>query len=292
MIEYLSIIDYCNNQFQGRVGCQNCLYDNFCNNSDPYNCDKCYCCIKRIHDINNNTIHYQCEQMTYNYLIKHINRYASEVVWGLATFTNSFDGINACSIGCGPAPELYAIKAYYRKEGLNDDRIRFKGFDTQQINIWNPIWNATQHIFGDTVSFFNQDAFTYYLENDEQVNLVVLNYMVSDMIKFDKIGFPAFLERFKEFLGRQREVMVVLNDVFLIDVYNVFNHICNTFQYSNKFVVEECRRQYFAEMKHGFVFGNKLQKNNLLFANSPLELNFNHFSECKSIQLILKIKQR
>lgn len=292
MQEFLKIVDFCNNRFHGRNACQNCRYGNYCQNCAHSNPDDCYCCIKRVHSFYNKTIHYQCEQMTYNYLIKHLNRYASEVVWGLDSFTNHFNYINACSIGCGPAPELYAIKAFYRKIGLSDDRIRFKGFDIQKNNIWNPIWNATQQLFGDTVSFFNQDAFTYYLENNEQVNMVVLNYMISDMIKFDKVGFPAFLERLKDFLGRQREAIVVFNDVFSIDVHNALSNIYHTFPYSTHFVVEGIRGRYFSKMNHGLVFGDQYPNNKLLFSSSPVESRLDPFRECKSIQLLIKTHKR
>ena len=292
MQEYLDIIDFCNNRFHGRTGCQKCQYGNYCQNCAQSNPNDCYCCIKRIHSFGNHTIHYQCEQMTFNYLIKHINRYASEVVRGINLLNDHFDDINACSIGCGPAPELYAIKAYYRNRGLSEEHIRFKGFDIQQNNIWNPIWDKTHELFGDTVYFFNQDVFDYYLQNDERVNLVVLNYMISDMIKFNRRGHLQFLDRLKDFLGRQSEAIVILNDVFSIDVYNAFQQIYHTFPFSNRFIVEEIKCRYFADMNHGLVFGGKHHFNRLVFQSSPLESRFDPFRECKSIQLLIKIRQR
>lgn len=131
-----------------------------------------------------------------------------------------------------------------------------------------------------------------YCCNNEQVNMVVLNYMISDMIKFDKVGFPAFLERLKDFLGRQREAIVVFNDVFSIDVHNALSNIYHTFPYSTHFVVEGIRGRYFSKMNHGLVFGDQYPNNKLLFSSSPVESRLDPFRECKSIQLLIKTHKR
>ena len=289
MQEYHEIIEYCHNRFSGRDSCTRCVYDSLCKKHDPNNINKCYCCIEKIHNFNNASLHYECEQLTFNYLIKHLNRFASENVWALDTLYHNHtpSEIFSTSIGCGPATELYALKSYFINKGVDINKIHYSGFDTQPQNIWNAIWFGTKTVFSeDDVSFSNSDLFN---TNISQCDLLFLNYILSDLQKFKNTAAPIFISNLLSFISSHKPMGVIINDIFSTQVHLLLSNFVKILRKRFEKELVMINGFYFHVLKHGLEFGSRREKDILLFKQSPLENQYNPFSYCNSIQLILYI---
>lgn len=229
--------------------------------------------------------------MSYNYVIKHLNRYASEIVWLLYDAHNELHKreVYVCSVGCGPASELYAVKAYLRHIEYDDDKIHFRGFDTQEENIWQSVWDETQRLFGDTVSFHNEDVFEYYREHNERVDLLIMNYMLSDLQKFQD-NWKSFVRSILAFISNRPGMVVVINDVFSMQTHAILSNLHRSILKLPKERVALLKGFYFTPPNFTpYNFGTRRKGNRLLFQPSPEETPYDPFGCCNSIQLIFKI---
>lgn len=155
-----------------------------------HTCKKNGYCIDCLNDIltNDNSItsrlrEYSCENITYSYVLRYLNRYASEIyhLFEKAQFTKR-QVVNIISLGCGPATELVGFESIYHK--MNPTGIiNFFGFDT------NAIWSSCQNQLGRIYNSYNVNCtfFNQVLLPDNQflknTDLLILNYVVSHIHK-------------------------------------------------------------------------------------------------------------
>lgn len=148
-------------------------------------------CIECLNDIltnDNSRIsrlrNYSCDNITYSYVLRYLNRYASEI-YKLFIKTKFIyqPVINMISLGCGPATELIGFEAIYHQVNPTG-MLNYLGFDTN--NIWNNCQNALVNIFNSnsyvTCQFPNQILLP---DNPiiHKTNLFVLNYVLSHIHK-------------------------------------------------------------------------------------------------------------
>ena len=114
MTKIEQLLLHCDDRMQ-HTNCEKCEYEGGCLRrlrSD------CYECLSKIHKVYNHDLHYSCDKILYNYVLKHQIRYASEIAWGyniISRIRKEFSPSPVIySIGCGPASELYAIDEYSR----------------------------------------------------------------------------------------------------------------------------------------------------------------------------------
>lgn len=283
MREYQDIMAFCHNNFIGRNGCATCPYSQQCNCMDPQNIQQCYSCLKKIHSFGNALQTYSCEQMCYNYVLKHLNRYASEVLYALWDIKSlSQQPKNVCSIGCGPATELYALRAVLQKLQCQDDFLHYKGFDINPI--WDSIWTETKNIYaGLDVNFYQQDAFQYYKNTNEKVDVLILNYVMS-FVQKNRSQELCFMNELLSLIDKNRPLTLIVNDVLSINI-NIF--MCDFQQIlQTRFVDAKTSSWYFRQGNVLHNMTNKRIQYNLLFQPSLYEESYNPFSYCNSAQLI------
>ena len=100
-------ITYCISEYRCPGRCTSCKNDKRCNNAQ-----NCYIpCIKHIHDVNNSSSHYNCENMALCYILKHFYRFSAEIEAALERHIKIplNRQLHFASIGCGPASELFGI---------------------------------------------------------------------------------------------------------------------------------------------------------------------------------------
>ena len=195
MKELNDYLEWCDSQYKNCNHCHcgvHCKNGNYCSNTRQANC---YPCIKIVHSYKNNSVHYNCDKMLYYYVLKHCYRFAAEIFYEfqrLCSDLNNWDEIYILSIGCGPSTELFGAMLQWRKMDKHDMHFHYRGFDTEAL--WQPFMNKVCSSFTDSdVEADNNDAFIYYQTHHEKVDVIVLNYMLSDMFKFQNSQYDQFL---------------------------------------------------------------------------------------------------
>ena len=291
-----SLINYCFDSYHSPKKCDNCKNDNFCGESN--NCyDKC---IYQIHRNYNRTKTYNCSNMVLYYILKHFYCFVSEIeaFWECLKLETMHSPIKIASIGCGPASELYAISNYKENKGVEFD-YTFIGFDLNEI--WNEIWDFNRTIIPQA-EFYLKDAFDYYNENPEETpNVLILNYMLSDMAKFDHDNIKLFLSKLINLIDAMPiNSWVLLNDISYIGspdynrldtAYNCFEYLANNIK-STKDINYYFYRVSFNPLAYtGKHYGGKKYPNK----NLRMPINTKMYAkniyprlECNSVQMIIK----
>lgn len=200
------LMQYCIGQYHTPKKCRSCVNDRQCSASE--NCYKI--CIYKVHRIANKSLHYNCPNMLFCYIMKHFYRYASEIE---SIFERFFymchSHIRVASIGCGPASEFYGITDFLENNTKCKLTFDYTGLDIDDF--WQPIWDYTQENFKNA-QFIKSDFFEYYNEH-ELPEVVVVNYMLSDMAKYNPDGINDFLDNLVDFLNAMPYGVIIINDI-------------------------------------------------------------------------------
>jgi len=269
-----------------------------CNN-EPFT--SCIDCLKEIHFNKTSERKYDCVNMCHWYVCQDIYRYASEMAWllhdkdlGLRTRTSP---LNICSIGCGPCSELIAIEEYRKKYGLTFE-YTYTGFDLN--NVWNPIQNKVASLSAspDVIRFVHGDVFEYYSRSDERPNMIILNYMLSDMLKYGQDAFSTFIENLCNFVAELPSCAVLINDinrgVDKTDPRGYYSTIHGGIAKGCGWKNIEAKRYHFADsMKNYYTYGVQRPKSAILFdAPEAIVSKYATNTECHSAQMtIIKKKE-
>ena len=114
MQELLDIQQYCLDKMHQHLACGGeCPLNHYCIQRDcnEGNCNECLHHIMRSPDP---SFHYKCKRITYHYMLRYSNRFASEITHLISLFDlSALNKINIVSIGSGPASELWGfLKAF------------------------------------------------------------------------------------------------------------------------------------------------------------------------------------
>lgn len=213
MQEFSAYIDFCAQQYYGIAKCQNCPHGQ-CIHENPgdTNAD-CYSCLYKIHRHTNHQWTYQCNKIIYNYILKHGHRYVSEIDKILALLKGWVAlpmAMNVYSIGSGPCTELFGVINQFC--GRN---IHFRGFDLNTI--WKPLNDFQKTLFPNIDIDFNAvDLFAYMSATDVHIDILILNYMLSDMARYESTATcNNFIENLVALCKAGRITYIVINDVYL-----------------------------------------------------------------------------
>lgn len=229
------LMKFCIKQYHAPKKCKGCINNNQC--CDANNCYEV--CIKKIHRVSNTTLHYNCPNMLYCYILKHLYRYSSEIESVFERYFNGFSGhMNVASIGCGPSSELYGMIDYIEKHPEQQISFDYYGFDTDSI--WTPIWDYSEaHIA--SAHFINSDFFHYY-EDHALPEVIIINYMLSDMSKYHQDLIPDFLDKLVHMIETMPYGIVIFNDItyFRDDLgmaYGCLHYIDNKIKNNKSYVI-------------------------------------------------------
>lgn len=216
MQEFTAYINHCDQQFKNIAKCQNCPYGQCIHDCPDAHDQDCYSCLAKIHRrANQGEWTYQCQKITYNYILKHGHRYASEIDKILSLLSNGKtiqlpDEINVASIGCGPCTELFGVMNQF-----SNKTVHFKGFD------WNPLWKPLttymETLFPNKDNqFLDSDFFDYMEGCDLHIDVLILNYMLSDMARCRTSSeCSKFIDNIIKLCDAGRINYIVINDIYL-----------------------------------------------------------------------------
>lgn len=283
MQEFTDLINYCYQQYTTIPLCSDCAMGNCRKNGS----NDCYNCLRHIHCYSNHTDHYSCKKITYNYILKHGHRYASEIekaITDIKPYLNRKRPVYILSVGCGPSTELYgAVQA------LNDMTISYMGIDK------NPIWNDIQQFninrFKPThhyVQYTSEDFFTF-MDSDKWADILILNYFFSDLIKFNFDITDDFINRLANLINNSKFKWVVINDIPLFykdgTGYICMEHLAQKLSPA----IKVARRHFAIPNDYQPPYGKKLCSSLSIPIVEQNIQTFKPFESKGSIQLIIKV---
>lgn len=291
MQEFSDLINYCHNQYISIPQCTNCLM-NGCKKEGG--CD-CYNCLKHIHSYFNHIDHYSCKKITYNYILKHGYRYASEIskaVCDIKPYLDTNKTIYAVSIGCGPSTELYGII-----DALYDCQVSFIGFD--QNSIWEDIQAFNKCKFNQTVhkvQYSFNDFFEFMQPSTRWADILVLNYFFSDLIKFHKEITEDFIERLAILIKNGKFKWIIINDIPLFYAegtgYICMENLIRKIPSNLEFEITPFRRHFSEPNQYQISYGKKIADRLNIPIEEPVIQSYSPFSVCGSIQVIIMVKSK
>lgn len=287
MQEFDNLIRFCAQKFDTIPFCSNCMMSQ-CRKCSSNNC---YNCLTHIHSIHTTEEHYSCEKITYNYILKHGYRYVSEMAWAFSDIKKYVDfsePLNIFSVGSGPCTELYGAAAVYKNKPL-----LFYGFD--QSSIWLPLQHFNKENFKDkpvTIEYPDCDFIEFVKNNNLKCDILVLNYFLSDFIKYQPQECESFIRELIALIREGRFSTILINDVMLLyntgTGYACMEKIARQLKTNNN-ISFDCQRRHFAvPNEFQFEYGSKhidsIGFRPILEEAQP----FGPFETCGSIQLIIR----
>lgn len=288
MQEFDKLIRHCSQRFDAIPFCSTCVMSQ-CRRCNTNNC---YNCLAYIHSIHTKDEHYNCEKITYNYILKYGYRYASEMAWAFWTVKSLIDlkyPISIYSVGCGPSTELYGAVAVFR-----DSTINYYGFD--QNDMWQPIQHFNEENFAHhshIIKYYDCDFINYVSEKDIKCDILVLNYFFSDFVKYKPIECDAFINDLVCLIEEGRFATIIINDVMLLyskgTGYACMEKIAGKLKSTNHDYTFQLQRRHFS-VPNAFQFEYGVKLNDTIGFTPIIEeaQQFDPFTTCGSIQLVIK----
>ena len=195
----------------------NCPHNHYCmsHGCGMATCDSCMTMIQRG---NAPAFTYTCKKITYHYVLRFLNRFASEIASAMhgINFGNATK-MNVISLGCGPGSEVYGIIKALRNRNLRI-ALDYQGYDLNYV--WNDVIYLSKTALANTghrIEFYQQDMFSSFVGFPrEKVNLLILNYLLSDVEKFssrvDKSQVKTFIGNLAWFILINNVRNILFND--------------------------------------------------------------------------------
>ena len=299
MIELDNLYNYCHQQYT-TMNCQNCP------NGQCWHpgCASCDTCLYDIHMACNHDKEYPCSKILYNYVLNCQSRYASEITWAMHkarpyTFYDQND-ILCCSIGCGPCSEFYALVATFSSWKINRNQYTFLGFDLSSR--WNDITNYIGTQFRNIrYGVLNSDFFAYAKSIQRPIDIMFVNYMLSDIMRYDKQKAFVCIDEFVQLIVSRKIKTLIINDIALF--YGANDHRSSAYVAMNYLTKQldgkvdngiEYQKYHFSDPNEFQpTYGLKLvDRNNrdlkICFKHCPIVDNYTPWKQLKSIFLIIK----
>ena len=220
MQELTNLMSECLEKYNACAPCDGntCKLNFYCtaNNCAHSRCDRC---MNHIQWSPSPQFHYSCEKITYQYVLRFFNRFASEIAYLVASMNKGYlqgkSKLNVVSLGCGPGSEVYGfIKALRLK--APHVVLDYQGFDLNVI--WDNVQQMSKSALSQTkhhIDFHNLNMFgAFEGYPDGGVDMLVLNYLLSDAQKFyfNDAGRLKFIDEIAQFVTDNGVKSIIFND--------------------------------------------------------------------------------
>ncbi len=185
------------------------------NNCTKGKCDKC---LNHIQWNPSPQFHYSCEKITYHYVLRFFNRFASEIAYAVCTLNGAYlNGkrcLNVVSLGCGPGSEVYGF-IYALRSKAPHIVLNYQGYDMNSI--WASVQQKSLNALAGTphnIGFNNMNMFAAYSGFQEGgCDMLLLNYLLSDAQKYyTNTGKVQFLKEIARFVYMNGIKNIFFND--------------------------------------------------------------------------------
>jgi hypothetical protein len=139
----------------------------------------------------------------------------------------------------------------------------------------------------------NTDVFDYYRESEDLPDMIILNYMLSDMLKMNVDGFNGFLEELYNLFMRMPSGVLLINDINIglkpDNVRYYYERIATRIIKDNQ--NSQIHRFHFANSKQDgdryYRYGTQHQSNKTCLVPQNIMDDFKPNTECHSAQLLI-----
>lgn len=227
--------------------------------------------------------------MVLYYTLKHTYRFGAEVFYEIKRLKTDFinwQEIHIASVGCGPCSELFGALSFWRTIGKNDVDFHFRGFDTEPL--WQPIMRQVESYFQlADVHTYGQDALVYYGQSQEDIDVIILNYMLSDMMKFQSGQYDQFLNNLIALIRQKNPRYLLVNDVYLLVSLGASNRLLR-FLKNEGLNFKVAKLQY--HINHPYIgqYGRQVAKQPFAMSDASIVQKYDPFPETNSIQTLIK----
>lgn len=214
MQEFSAYVDFCAHHFGNIAKCQQCVYGQCIHDCPGDEAMDCYSCLSKIHrKANHGKITYKCQKITFNYILRHGHRYASEIDKILSMLKKNVqlpEELNVVSVGSGPCTELFGIMNQFQ-----DHVVHFRGFDKD--NLWKPLTDFEEGLFSNKdVHFQYEDFFSFMVRTEFHVDVLIMNYLLSDIARCQSEKEASdFIDNIIKYCQKGRIHFIVINDIYL-----------------------------------------------------------------------------
>ena len=300
MIEFDNLMSECARRLNLFQPCNtNCSCGNFCR-SCHLTGHYCWTCLSHIQFCGKPIFHYNCEKITYYYVLHFFNSFASEIYYALTlskSRTQKTEPLQIVSMGCGPGSEVYGIVGALRHNNSNRP-ILYRGYDLNPV--WSNVQELTRYCFSQTnhsINFFTMNMFADEM-NCTDFDILVLNYVLSDALKFGTYTQNLLtLQMIADFVVNTRIKCVFFNDInyygndgtldsgvqMMFELVNIIRQnqiVKNVGEWYGCFPGNGyCRRVNWYRYNHGYLYFTRKTYNNYV--------NLKEY--CSSKQVILRI---
>lgn len=199
-----------------------------------------------------------------------------------------------CSLGCGPASELYSLFALARYLSIDEEKLIYKGFDLDAK--WKVINDKEKESFnGKNVEFIYSDFFDFANNTTNHIDVLVLNYVLSDIMRYDKDEADSIIDKVYELLEDGTIETVIINDIalFYTDEQRKSAYVCMR-KLEQKVRASQIKatitKWSFSEPKVSGIplYGLKYPYNTTVFEYPQEITKYSPFLICDSISMIIR----
>ena len=287
------IIQECDKRYSKSSCSKNLIYCKTTCDGNP--CEKC---LSLIHFQHGPGRKYDCTRMADFYVAQFACKYTSEILYAIQTLQlpSTFNA-NVLSIGCGPCTDLFAFEYWLQKKKISS--LQYHGFEINPIwgNIHNDIISAAnaKKLRVDIITNPDIDVF-YYIKDTYQIpNIIVLQYVLSDIYKQTPAAINSFITQLADYFNNTMPTgsVIILNDV------NSCN--CGRDHFDKFFLLlNNCTatKRHFANNyndsigKHTYYYGNQYPHNHIDYKafldDYALDNKYSSKRYCSSAQCLIK----
>lgn len=298
MKELILLQQECLNRLLNYQGCSGqCPIGKFCIQSGCSDGD-CSRCLNQIQHGQPN-FSYRCEKITYQYVLRFFNRFASEICYAMRSYNyNDTRRANVVSLGCGPGSEVFGIIKAFQSIKL-DAKLYYEGHDL--LDVWEPVQklckdNLSQ--YPHEINFYTSNLFADFHGFDNNVvHILMLNYLLSHAAKFYSNQVKnQFIDEIVDFVICNNVRNILFNDINYYGDYNLLNSgtqlvrlmVEKLLQKGKQLSVQGC---YFpGDPLHGWIRWSPYNSNSLLFNKLQGNTYMKNVGYCNSKQIFIHIK--
>ncbi len=274
--------------------CGDCSHPRKC----PGNCNDC---LNEVHLTRSEgeRADYNCPYLLYYYVGKYIYAYTSEMEYALNTIRDTLENfkyMHILSIGCGPAPDLFAINQFQSSNGF-DQVLSYIGFDHNAY--WGEIHEIIKCLLPNNkkskIQFKQLDAIDFFQKKElKQCNMLIMQYLLSHIVynqRQDEI--ESFFDSLiiNVILKMDNHSFIIINDIN----HNLARDYIDIFIKKIRLAGKRTKKLHFYfeykdEMGYYQTRGKKHKANDIKYSVEPKYSNyFDTRLDCRSEQYIIEV---
>jgi hypothetical protein len=283
------MVDYADSLYSRPRRCTSC--PNTCHGG-------CEQCLDYIH-MRGEMRDYNCSNIAHFYVCKYIYKYSSEIdrLFAVMGSVNSLDEYNILSFGSGPCTELIGVLSYMERLSVSK-KVTYLGIEKNSI--WNDIQDKLKSVtrgltFPVKLKIVDDDIFNAitrirFNRLTWKPNILILNYVMSDMVK-NGADMDAFIREIVQKVIPHMPIgaSIIMNDInHHTAARNYFDDLSAAI--NAKYLIGVNKGHFDNNNRWTYPYGTKRSTNAITQAiPSNIALKYSSWAFCSSAHMIVNI---